>query len=186
VVGLIFSVLASAPKRAAAQPGLHIQLGGEYLSSFGRDSESAALGLYGGVAYSPSRLLSVGALGAYGALTSTSCEVDGYGACPWWHPYRVTGELELTPLLHRHPVDPFFVVDLGIFGQHDSLFGEDPRVAPAGGVGGGAHFFAARFLSADVALRFFYAGFGRNEYGYLDFNRTWWALSLGVTPWISL
>jgi hypothetical protein len=181
---LIFTSISLSSRFAHAQSKQEIRLfaGGELGGTSG-DAGNLDLAPMLGVSYAPNRFLSFGVLGAYSVGGSGSCAVSdvggggsGVSGCSTFSPYRVTGEIEVDPF-RPGVVDPFFVLDGGVFGEHDHDYDDDPKLAPTFGGGAGLHFFPIDFLSIDVALRFLYADFSDHEFG-----SAWWIFSVGVTP----
>ena len=182
---LIFAVVSLAPRPGHAETKREVRIfaGGEIGGTFG-DANQGTVDLAAnlGFAYAPTRFVSFGIVGAYGIPSSGSCEVllsGSGGGCSGFHPYRLTAEVEVDPFTHT-VVDPFFVADAGIFGQHDSVYGNDPKVAPTFGGGAGLHFFPVDALSVDLAFRILYADFPSYEFG-----KVWAIFSVGVTPRIA-
>jgi hypothetical protein len=184
---LIFTMISLSPRFAHAQSKQEIRIyaGGELGGTSG-DAGNLDLAPALGVSYAPIRFVSLGVLGAYSVGGSGSCSVADVGGggssvsgCSTFSPYRVTGEIEVDPFVHT-VVDPFFVFDAGVFGEHDHDYSDDPKVAATFGGGGGLHFFPTRFLSIDLAFRFLYANFSDHAFG-----SAWGIFSVGVTPRIS-
>jgi hypothetical protein len=179
-----FALIFSLPvySRAQFKREIRAQAGAELGNSSGDDG-GVALGPYVGIAYAPSHSWSFGVVGAYGLPGSGACLISysgSGGACSSFHPYRLTGEVELDPFarrFHYHAVEPFLVGDVGVFGEHDTRYGADPKVVPTLGGGLGVHFFPIDALSVDLAFRGMYAAFPT----YL-FGKAWWFFSIGVTP----
>jgi hypothetical protein len=177
---LVFAAFPLAPRFAHAQSKQEIRIyaGGELGGTHG-DQGSFDLAPVVGVAYSPIRFLSFGVVGAYGVGGSGACAVSGSdsgGGCSLYAPYRVTVEVEVDPF-DRVAVEPFFVAVGGVFGERDSVYGQNSNIAPVFGAGAGLHFFPIDFLSIDVALRVLYVDFPDHFFGSV-----WGVFSIGATP----